>query len=144
MPFGLRNAPATFQRAMDIILSRVRWKYVLVYLDDIIIFSRDEETHLRHLESVMQILKEAGATLRLSKCEFFKRQVKYLGHIIRPGKLAIYGRNVEAITKALPPKTKTQVRSFLGMCNIYRRFVRGFTQIAHPLTQKTRKDPPGS
>ena len=93
LPFGLRNAPATFQRAMDIILSRVRWKYALVYLDDIIIFSRDDDSHLRNIECVLKILQEAGATLRLSKCELFKRQVKYLGHIIRPGKLAIYGRN---------------------------------------------------
>ena len=144
LPFGLRNAPATFQRAMNIIFSLVRWKYALVYLDEIIIFSRDDDTHLRHLECVLKILQEAGATLRLSKCDLFKRQVKYLGHIIRPGKLAIYGRNLEAMTKALPPKNKTQVRSFLGMCNVYRRFVRGFTQIAHPLTQKTRKDQPES
>ena len=144
LPFGLRNAPATFQRAMDIILSRVRWKYVLVYLDDIIIFSRGVEQHLRHLESVLKLLEAAGATLRIPKCEFFKLQVKYLGHIIRPGRLSIYGRNLEAITKALPPRNKTQVRAFLGMCNVYRRFVHGFTRIAHPLTQKVRKDQPDS
>ena len=142
LPFGLRNAPATFQRAMDIILSRVRWKFVLVYLDDIIIFSRDVDEHLRHLESVLKLLQEAGATLRLPKCHFFKEQVKYLGHILRPGKLAIYGRNLEAINKAIPPKTKTQVRSFLGMCNVYRRFVRGYTKIAHPLNQMVRKEQP--
>ena len=144
LPFGLRNAPATFQRAMDILLSKVRWKYVLVYLDDIIIFSNGNDEHMKHLETVLGILREAGATLRLPKCELFKREVKYLGHIIRPGKLAIYGRNLEAITKALPPKNKTQLRSFLGMCNVYRRFVKGFTLIAHPLTRKVCKDQPES
>ena len=142
LPFGLRNAPATFQRAMDIILSRVRWKSVLVYLDDIIVFSREESEHLRHLEQVLALLQEAGATLRLAKCSFFQKQVKYLGHIIRPGRLAIYGKNLEALEKALPPKNKTQVRSFLGMCNVYRRFIRDFTRIAHPLNQKVRKDAP--
>ena len=142
LPFGLRNAPATFQRAMDIILARVRWRFVLVYLDDIIIFSRGAEEHLSHLESVLKLLQEAGATLRIPKCHFFKEQVKYLGHILRPGKLAIYGRNLEAINKAMPPKNKTQVRSFLGMCNVYRRFVAGYTKIAHPLNQKVRKDQP--
>ena len=142
LPFGLRNAPATFQRAMDIILSKVRWKYVLIYLDDIIVFSKGDKEHLKHLISVLKILREAGATLRLDKCEFFRREVKYLGHIIRPGKLAIYGKNLEALTKALPPKNKTQLRSFLGMCNVYRRFVKGFTRVAHPLTQKICKDQP--
>ena len=144
LPFGLRNAPATFQRAMDIILSKVRWKYVLVYLDDIIVFSDNVQKHLRHLESVFRMLKGAGATLRLEKCDFFKREVKYLGHILRPGKLAIYGKNLEAITKALPPKNKTQTRSFLGMCNVYRRFVKGYTLVARPLTLKTVKDHPES
>ena len=144
LPFGLRNAPATFQRAMDIILSKVRWKYVLVYLDDIIVFSDSDQKHLRHLENVLKMLREAGATLRLSKCDFFKREVKYLGHIVRPGKLAIYGKNLEAITKVLHPKNKTQMRSFLGMCNVYRRFVKGYTRIARPLTLKTCKDQPES
>ena len=144
LPFGLRNAPATFQRAMDVILSRVRWKSVLVYLDDIIVFSRGVSEHLEHLERVLALLKEAGATLRLDKCSFFQKQVKYLGHIIRPGRLAIYGKNLEALGRALPPKNKTQVRSFLGMCNVYRRFIRDFTRIAHPLNQKVRKDAPQS
>ena len=76
LPFGLRNAPATFQRAMDIILSKVRWRYVLVYLDDIIVFSNGIGQHLQHLETVLKMLREAGATLRLAKCDFFKREVK--------------------------------------------------------------------
>ena len=144
LPFGLRNAPATFQRAMDIILSSVKWKYCLVYLDDIIVFSASQEDHLNHLRSVLQLLREAGATLRLKKCEFLKTRVKYLGHEILPGKLKILQKNLDAIEQAKAPTTKTQVRSFLGMCNMYRRFIAGYAQIAFPLFQKTRKDEPDS
>ena len=142
LPFGLRNAPATFQRAMDIILSGVRWKFCLVYLDDIIVFSATREDHLSHLRSIFKLLREAGATLRLKKCEFFKTQVRYLGHMILPGKLKILQKNLDAIERAKPPKTKTQVRSFLGMCNMYRRFIAAYARIAHPLFQKTKKDAP--
>ena len=142
MPFGLRNAPATFQRAMDIILSGVRWKCCIVYLDDIIVFSKNREDHLRHLEEVFRLLRDAGATLRLKKCEFFKDEVKYLGHVIRPGRLGMLQKNVESIVKAMPPKTKTQMRSFLGMCNVYRRFIKGYAKIAHPLNRRTSKDSP--
>lgn len=142
LPFGLRNAPATFQRAMDIILSSVKWRFCLVYLDDIIVFSSTKEEHLRHLRSVFQLLREAGATLRLQKCDFFKKKVKYLGHEILPGKLKILPKNLEAIARAKAPTTKTQVRSFLGMCNMYRRFIAGYAQIAFPLFQKTCKNEP--
>ena len=142
LPFGLRNAPATFQRAMDIILSTVKWRFCLVYLDDIIVFSASREDHLKHLRTVFQLLREAGATLRLRKCDFFKKKVKYLGHEILPGKLKILQKNLDAIARAKPPTTKTQVRSFLGMCNVYRRFIAGYAQIAFPLFQKTRKDEP--
>ena len=142
LPFGLRNAPATFQRAMDIILSGIRWKYCIVYLDDIILFSKTRDDHLKHLEEVFRLLKEAGATLRLQKCDFFKKEVKYLGHVIRPGRLGMLRKNVEAIEKADPPKTKTQMRSFLGMCNVYRRFIKGYARIAHPLSRRTSKDFP--
>ena len=142
MPFGLRNAPATFQRAMDIILSRVRWKHCIVYLDDIIVFSDTRDDHLSHLDEVLRLLKEAGVTLRLAKCDFFKAEVKYLGHVIRPGRLGMLRKNVEAIEKAEVPKTKTQMRSFLGMCNVYRRFIKGYARIAHPLSRRTSKDFP--
>ena len=106
LPFGLRNAPATFQRAMDILLSKVRWKYVLVYLDEIIFFSNGRDEHLRHLQAVLRVLRNAGATLRLDKCDFFKQEVKYLGHVIRPGKLAIYGSNLRRLLKRYPRRTK--------------------------------------
>ena len=139
MPFGLINAPATFQRAMDILLSDVRWESVIVYLDDIIIFSKSFEEHVRHLRVVLQKLTDSGATLKFSKCKFFRQSVDYLGHHLLPHKLQVLKKNVEAIEKAEAPTTKTQVRSFLGLCGVYRRFVPGYATVAKPLTSLTKK-----
>ena len=93
MPFGLRNAPATFQRALDIILSGVRWQVCLVYIDDVIVFSKDVESHFVHLDQIMTLLRDAGITLKLKKCEFFKDRVTYLGHVVSPGKLSVADEN---------------------------------------------------
>jgi hypothetical protein len=139
MPFGLRNAPATFQRTVDIILSGLTWKSCLVYLDDIIIYSTSMEEHLLHLTEVLTLLGKAGLSLKLTKCHFFKETVDYLGHVIRPGKLAVAEKNTDALRKAQPPRTQTELRSFLGLCNVYRRFVPGFAKVSGPLNQLLRK-----
>jgi Reverse transcriptase (RNA-dependent DNA polymerase) len=89
MPFGLRNAPSTIQRAMDVILSGVRWQKCLCYLDDIIVFSLSIESHVEDLDKVLSLLRDAGVSLRLDKCHFFRRRVNYLGHVIEPGKLSV-------------------------------------------------------
>ena len=86
LPFGLKNAPATFQRAIDIILSSVRWQTCLIYLD-VIVFSRDEAEHLHHGDQVLSLLREPGVTLKLTKWHFFEKKVDYLGHVVMPGKL---------------------------------------------------------
>jgi Reverse transcriptase (RNA-dependent DNA polymerase) len=106
MPFGLRNAPLTFQRAIDVILSGVRWQKCLCYLDDIIVFSSSVESHVEDLDKV----------LRLDKFHFFRRRVNYLGHIIEPGKLSVQATKVDTILKAKLPRTKTELRAFLGIC----------------------------
>ena len=85
MPFGLRNAPATFQRALDIILSGFRWQSCLIYLDDVIVFARSTEEHLRHVDEIFTLLRRAGITLKLTKSSFFQPRVDYLGHMIIPG-----------------------------------------------------------
>ena len=103
MPFGLKNAPATFQRAVDIILSRVKWKTALVYLDDVIIYSKTVTEHFAHVREVLRLLRDAGVSLKLSKCAFFENSVTYLGHVIRPRRLEVERRNVVAIERARPP-----------------------------------------
>ena len=140
MPFGLKNAPATFQRALDIILSGLRWQVCLIYLDDVIVFSKDMEQHLDHLDQVLSLLRDAGVSLKLRKCSFFQSRVTYLGHVISPGKLSIADENRDAISEALFPQNITQLRSFLGLCNVFRRFVQGFSKIARPLNEMLKKD----
>ena len=140
MPFGLRNAPATFQRALDIILSGVRWQTCLIYLDDVIVFSKNEEEHVAHVDEVLTLLRSAGVSLKLKKCEFFKPKVDYLGHVITPGKLAVATENTKAFEHAAFPRNATQVRSFLGAANVYRRFVKNFSGIAKPLNSMLKKD----
>lgn len=124
LPFGLCNAPATFQRAIDMILARVKWQYALVYLDDIIVFSQGAEEHVSHLDKVFTLLSEAGLTLKPSKCHLFCNEVEYVGHIVRPGYISVNEKNLKAIRRAKFPHTQTQLRSFLSMCNVYRRFAR--------------------
>ena len=140
MPFGLKNAPATFQRALDIILSGVRWQVCLVYLDDVIVFSKTYDEHVEHLDRVLTLLRDAGVSLKLAKCKFFQDRVEYLGHVISPGKLAVADKYADALRECEFPKSLTQIRSFLEACNVYRRFVRDFAKVARPLTEMTRKD----
>jgi RNase H-like domain found in reverse transcriptase/Reverse transcriptase (RNA-dependent DNA polymerase)/Integrase zinc binding domain/Integrase core domain/Chromo (CHRromatin Organisation MOdifier) domain len=142
LPFGLRNAPATFQRAIDVILSGIKWKTCLVYLDDVIIFSPDRETHLAHVDEALSLLRHAGLSLKLRKCRFFSEAVDYLGHVIRPGRLGVAEKNTESLRDAAPPRTQTEMRSFLGLCNVYRRFVPKFSAIAAPLNAYLTKGKP--
>jgi len=135
LPFGLCIAPATYQRAIDMLLARVKWQYVLVYLDDIIVFSHDAETHLSHLDEVFTLQGNAGVTLKAKKCHLFSNKVDYLGHVVRPGRISVNERNLKAIRKAQFPRTQTELRCFLGMCNVYRRFTDSFAEYAKPLNR---------
>jgi len=123
MAFGLTNAPATCQRALDIILSGMTWKTCLLYLDDVIVFSEDPESHVKALDEDLTRLCRAGVTLKAKKCHFFQTSVEHLGHIIW---MRVHNKNLEALTKVGHPRTKTQLRSFLRMCNVYRRFVANY------------------
>ncbi len=140
MPFGLMNSPATFQRAIDIILAGFKWSTCLIYLDDIIVFSKDKETHFKDLEDVLDALARANVTIKLKKCSFLTNKVKYLGHLIEPGRLSVDKASVAALQEALPPRNKTELRSFLGMCNVYRRFVHNYAKIVHPLNVLLKKE----
>jgi len=128
MPFGLTNAPATFQRALEMILSGLKRQLCIVYLDDVIIFSASSEQHVKDADVVFTRLREAGVTLNLEKCTWFSDEVEYPGHFVRPCQLHVENQNVYSLKHASFPTTKTQLKSFLGMCNVYRRFVRDFAK----------------
>lgn len=139
MPFGLCNAPASYQRTLDILLMGIKWKSCLVYVDDVIIFSRNFNDHVQDVKEVLSILKEAGLSLNMRKCKFFSRTIDYLGHVVSPGRLQVARKNTVSITSAKYPTTQTEMRSFLGMCNVYRRFVPNFAHVAAPLNKYLMK-----
>lgn len=142
MPFGLTNAPATFQRALDIILPGYEQQIFLVYLDDVIIILATAALHIKDVDRVLIRLREAGITLNLDKCEWLTSEVEYIGHTFTPGKLHVLNKNTDALREAAFPKTKTEMKCFLGMCNFIRRFVLDFTKRARPLNAKTKKKIP--
>ena len=133
MPFGLTNAPATFQRLMESCLGELHLHWCIIYLDDIIIFSRTPEDHIERLEGVFEKLAQAGLKLKLSKCEFFQAELKYLGHIVSKQGIATDPKKIQAIHDWPRPKTVTEVRSFMGFTNYYRKFIKGYAKIARPL-----------
>jgi len=139
LPFGRVNAPASFQRALDIILSGLRWQTGMVYLHDVIVFSRTAGDHIQHLRAVLLLLEKAGVSLKPSKCHLFQQEVEYLGHVVRPGHLLVNQNNMKSLAQALPPRNQTELKSFLGMCNDYRRFIKDYARIAKPLTKLTSK-----
>ncbi|KAK3101592.1 hypothetical protein FSP39_004699 [Pinctada imbricata] len=140
MPFGLMNSPITFQTLMSGVLRQMNFKSVLVYIDDVLIFSRDFETHLRDLSQVFSKLREAGLTLEPSKCNFAVKQLKFLGHIISRHGVEVDPEKTKAVSEFPIPKTQKQVRSFLGMANYYRKFIHNYAKIAAPLNVLLRKD----
>ena len=138
MPFGLCNAPGTFQRLMNKVFADNLGKVIAVYLDDILIFSRDMEEHWKHLRWALDRLQEAKLYGRLHKCKFLKDQVEYLGFEVSPRGIQASPGKVRAIIDWPRPKGVHDVRSFLGLASYYRRFVRGFSEMARPLTALTR------
>ena len=139
MPFGLTNAPATFQRLMERVLAGLQWKICLVYIDDIIIFSSTIDDHLKQLNEVFSRLKAAGLKLKPKKCHLFKSKVQYLGHVVSESGIETDPEKIEAIKKWDRPTNVSEVRSFLGICSYYRRFVPEFATIARPLIKMTEK-----
>lgn len=126
MPFGLTNAPANFQRGLDMVLSKYKWKTCLVYIDDVIIYSKSVDEHIVHVDEVLTCLSEAGITLKISKCNFFSDKIEYLGHVIKPGRLEVDQANTQSLRDARSPMIRSQLRSFFGLVNVYRRFIKNF------------------
>jgi Reverse transcriptase (RNA-dependent DNA polymerase) len=142
LPFGLVSAPATFQREIDVILSSVRFRCALMYLDDIIVFSPTFELHLRDLSLVLSLVQSAGVTLKLAKCRFAAPEVQYLGYVVGRDGLRVDDSKTVALQAAVPPQTKTGIRRFLGMCGVYRRFIPGYAKVAVALTRYLKDNIP--
>ncbi|CAC5402690.1 unnamed protein product [Mytilus coruscus] len=141
-PFGIASAPASFQHMLTHVLHGLNYQMALVYVDDILVFSRNFEEHMKNLQLVFDRLLSAGLTLKPSKCEFAQKEVLYLGHRISREGVKVDQSKVEAVKSFPVPKTETQVRSFLGLCNYYRKFIKNFAYIAKPLTNFTKKEVP--
>ena len=137
MPFGLCNAPPTFQRLMLNCLGELNLTYCLIYLDDVIIFSHTEEEHLEWMRVVFDRFREHGLKLKPSKCEVFKTEINYLAHHVSKRGVLPSKKNLEAIAECPPPDTYTKVKSFVGLVGHYRRFIKGFANIAAPLYDLT-------
>ncbi len=135
--FGLTNAPATFQRAMNRIFGPYIGKFVLVYLDDILIMSRTPEEHVRHLRLVLGLLRQHQLYAKLSKCTFGQARVKFLGHVVGGGTVSVDPAKIAVLRDWPLPTNLTELRGFLGLANYFRRFVQDYSRIAAPLTALT-------
>jgi hypothetical protein len=140
MPFGLCNAPATFQRLMEACLGELVLETCLIYIDDIIVFSDTENSHLARLRAVFERIREYGLKMRPHKCTFFSPTVDYLGHHVSAAGIRPDDRHIARVKEFVPPETVTEVRQFLGFVNHYRRFIKGHSKIARPLQQYTSGD----
>lgn len=140
MPMGLTNAPATCQRLMEMVLRGLPWKTCLVYLDDVLIYSRTFGEHLQHLEEVFSRFQSTGLKLNPSKCSFAQQQVQFLGHIVSSQGVHPDPHNVSSVQNWPTPQTATEVRAFLGLCSYYRKFIKGFAHHSVPLHALTEKN----
>ena len=135
LPFGLTSAPSTFERLMETVLRGLHWRTLLIYLDDIIVFSADFDTHLERLEEVFHRLQAAGLKLKPSKCTLFGERVHYLGHVVSADGVETDATKIEAVSEWPLPKHKSDVRAFLGTCGYYRRFIANYAELSRPLSQ---------
>ena len=141
MPFGLKNAPSTFQRLVDNILrENVSKKECMVYMDDIIVFSNGLEEHIKNLRSVLLKLKQARLKIQLDKCEFLRKEVEFLGHTINEDGVSPNQDKIKTINELKLPKSETEIKRFLGMTGYYRRFIKNYAHIAKPMTKFLKKD----
>ena len=139
MPFGLTNAPASFMDLMNRIFHPYLDKFVVVFIDDILVYSKTRADHVDHLELVLETLREHQLYAKFKKCSFWMESISFLGHVINADGIHVDPEKIEAVVVWKPPKTVMEVKSFLGLAGYYRRFIEGFSKIAKPLTTLTQK-----
>ncbi|KAA0059723.1 pol protein [Cucumis melo var. makuwa] len=142
MSFGLTNTPAVFMDLMNRVFKDFLDSFVIVFIDDILIYSKTEAEHEEHLHQVLETLRANKLYAKFSKCEFWLRKVTFLGHVVSSEGVSVDPAKIEAVTNWPRPSTVSEIRSFLGLAGYYRRFVEDFSRIASPLTQLTRKGTP--
>ncbi|GKA06675.1 hypothetical protein Tco_0685899 [Tanacetum coccineum] len=139
MPFGLTNSPAAFMDIMNRVSKPYLDKFLIVFIDDILIYSKSKEEHIEHLKLVLEKLREVQLYAKLSKCEFWFQEVQFFGHVISYEGIKVDPAKIEAITKWERPQTPIEVRSFLGLAVYYRRFIQDFSKIASALMSLMKK-----
>ena len=139
MPMGISTAPATFQRLMHKIFEKEKWEQCLIYLDDILVFSRNVKEHLERLRNIFTRIRESGVKLSPSKCKFFGSEVSYLGHTISQNGLQTDKKKIEKVQTWPIPKSIEELRSFLGLCGYYRKFIRSYSTLVNPLEETCKE-----
>ena len=142
MPFGLCNAPATFERLMERVLGQLQWQILLCYLDDILIFSKTVSQHFNHLREVFLRLRKAHLKLKPKKCHFFQQQVSFLGHVVSEEGIMTDPEKIRKMRECPSPRNVHEVRSVVGLFSYYRRFIPHFSEIVKPLVKLTEKNQP--
>nr|GFB66008.1 putative reverse transcriptase domain-containing protein [Tanacetum cinerariifolium] len=142
MPFGLTNAPAVFMDLMNHVCKSYLDKFMIVFIDDILIYSINKEEHGEHLKTILKLLKDEKLYAKFSKCDFWLNSVQFLGHVIDSSGIHVDLAKIEAIKSWAAPTTLIEVRQFLGLAGYYRRFIKEFSLIAKPLSKLTQKNKP--
>jgi hypothetical protein len=139
MSFGLTNATAYFMYLMNSVFMPELDKFIVVFIDDILVYSKNEVEHAKHLHTVLQRLREHRLYAKLSKCDFWLKEIKFLGHTISQGGIVVDPDKVQEVMNWKPPTTVRQIQSFLGLVGHYRRFIPDFSRIAKPMTELLKK-----
>nr|GFA81759.1 putative reverse transcriptase domain-containing protein [Tanacetum cinerariifolium] len=139
MPFGLKNTPTVFMNLMNRVYKPYLDKFVIVFIDEIPIYSKDEKEREEHLKAILELLKKEELYAKFSKCEFWIPKVQFLGYVIDSQGIRVDPTKIESVKDWASPKSPTAIRKFLGLAGYYRRFIEGFSKIAKPMTKLTQK-----